>query len=113
MKEIEKVDSRLTPGQQIERLCRPGATYANLNPFDVLQVTPETPLEEIKKQFRRLSILVHPDKNPDDADKSQKAFDGNCVFVYQPKYTSSSVNAWFFLFIVTYNKYICFFVSQP
>ncbi|GAU99411.1 hypothetical protein RvY_10421 [Ramazzottius varieornatus] len=75
VKEIEKVDSRLTPGQQIERLCRPGATYANLNPFDVLQVTPETPLEEIKKQFRRLSILVHPDKNPDDAEKSQKAFD--------------------------------------
>ncbi|XP_055356948.1 dnaJ homolog subfamily C member 8-like [Paramacrobiotus metropolitanus] len=74
VKEIEKQDSKLTPKQQIDRLCRPGSTYANLNPFDVLQVTPETPLDEIKKQFRRLSILVHPDKNPDD-DRAQKAFD--------------------------------------
>ena len=77
---IEQQDSRLTPKQQIDRLCRPGSTYANLNPFDVLQVTPETPLEEIKKQFRRLSILVHPDKNPDD-ERSQKAFDGKNQFL--------------------------------
>ena len=35
MKEIEKQDSVLTPKQQIDRLTRPGATYFNLNPFDV------------------------------------------------------------------------------
>lgn len=57
VKEIEKRDSVLTPKQQIERLLRPGATYRNLNPFDVLQVEPDTSLEEIKKKYRRLSIL--------------------------------------------------------
>ncbi|MBW01363.1 DnaJ subfamily C member 8, partial [Eschrichtius robustus] len=31
--------------------------------------------EEIKKRFRQLSILVHPDKNQDDADRAQKAFE--------------------------------------
>lgn len=63
MKEIEKRDSVLTPVQQIERLLRPGSTYFNLNPFEVLQVDPESSLDEIKKKYRRLSILVHPDKN--------------------------------------------------
>jgi curved DNA-binding protein CbpA len=29
----------------------------------VLQIDPDLPFEEVKKKFRRLSILVHPDKN--------------------------------------------------
>ncbi|KAJ8917122.1 hypothetical protein NQ315_012612 [Exocentrus adspersus] len=72
VKEIEKRDSVLTPKQQIERLLRPGATYRNLNPFDWI---PTPPLEEIKKKYRRLSILVHPDKNQDDPDRAQQAFE--------------------------------------
>ena len=75
VKEIEKRDSVLTPKQQIERLMRPGSTYLNLNPFEVLQVDPETPIDDIKKKYRRLSILVHPDKNQDNADKAQQAFE--------------------------------------
>lgn len=75
VKEIEKRDSVLTPKQQIERLLRPGSTYFNLNPFEVLHVDPDTPLDEIKKKYRRLSILVHPDKNQDDADRAQQAFE--------------------------------------
>lgn len=63
VKEIEKRDSVLTPKQQLERLLRPGSTYFNLNPFEVLQVEPDASLDEIKKKYRRLSILVHPDKN--------------------------------------------------
>lgn len=53
---------------------RPGSKYFNLNPFEVLQVEPETPIEEIKKKYKRLSILIHPDKNQDDADRAQAAF---------------------------------------
>ncbi|CAG0893413.1 unnamed protein product, partial [Darwinula stevensoni] len=53
VKEIEKRDSVLTPKQQIDRLLRPGSTYFNLNPFEVLQVEPESPWEEIKKKYRR------------------------------------------------------------
>ncbi|CAB3367001.1 Hypothetical predicted protein [Cloeon dipterum] len=75
VKEIEKRDSVLTPSQQIERLMRPGSSYFNLNPFEVLQVDPETPLDEIRKKYKRLSILVHPDKNQDDADRAQEAFE--------------------------------------
>lgn len=75
VKEIEIRDSVLTPKQQIDRLTRPGATYFNLNPFDVLQVDPETPLSEVKQKYRRMSILVHPDKNQDDVERAQKSFD--------------------------------------
>lgn len=75
VKEIEKRDSVLTSKQQIDRLLRPGSTYFNLNPFEVLQVEPETPLDEVKKKYRRFSILVHPDKNQDDADRAQQAFE--------------------------------------
>ncbi|XP_072465662.1 dnaJ homolog subfamily C member 8 isoform X1 [Notamacropus eugenii] len=41
----------------------------------VLQIDPEVTDEEIKKRFRQLSILVHPDKNQDDAERAQKAFE--------------------------------------
>jgi len=75
VKAIEARDSVLTPTQQIERLLRPGSTYFNLNPFEVLQVDPELPLSDMKKAYRRLSILVHPDKNPDNTEKAQKAFE--------------------------------------
>uniref|UniRef100_A0AAY4CUY0 DnaJ homolog subfamily C member 8 n=1 Tax=Denticeps clupeoides TaxID=299321 RepID=A0AAY4CUY0_9TELE len=51
------------------------ASYFNLNPFEVLQLDPEATDEEIKKRFRQLSILVHPDKNQDDAERAQQAFE--------------------------------------
>jgi len=75
LKQTEQKDATLTPKQQIDRLLRPGYTYRNLNPFEVLQVDPEMSLEEIKKKFRRFSILVHPDKNQDDQERAQIAFD--------------------------------------
>lgn len=65
----------LTSIQQIDRLLRPGSTYFNLNPFEVLQLENTTPIEEIKKKYKRLSILVHPDKNQDDQDRAQTAFE--------------------------------------
>ncbi|RZF40583.1 hypothetical protein LSTR_LSTR007466 [Laodelphax striatellus] len=75
VKEIEKRDSVLTPKQQIDRLLRPGSTYFNLNPYEVLQIEPDTSLEDAKKKYKRLSILVHPDKNPDDSERAQNAFE--------------------------------------
>ncbi|KAL3882324.1 hypothetical protein ACJMK2_028678 [Sinanodonta woodiana] len=75
VKAIEHRDSDLTPKQQIDRLTRPGATYFNLNPYDVLKVDPDTPIGDIKKKYRQMSILVHPDKNPDDGERAQKAFE--------------------------------------
>ncbi|KAF7987721.1 hypothetical protein HCN44_003584 [Aphidius gifuensis] len=75
VKEIEKRDSVLTPKQQIDRLLRPGSSYFNLNPFEVLHIEPDTTVDEIKKKYRRMSILVHPDKNQDDAERAQQAFE--------------------------------------
>jgi DnaJ family protein C protein 8 len=57
VKEVERRDAVLTPKQQIDRLLRPGSTYFNLNPFEVLQIDPATPLEEIKKKYKRVSCL--------------------------------------------------------
>lgn len=65
----------MTSKQQIERLLRPGSTYFNLNPFEVLQLEPETPVEQIKKKYRSLSMLVHPDKNQDNKEPAQQAFE--------------------------------------
>lgn len=44
--------------------------------FSVLQLEPETPVEQIKKKYRSLSFLVHPDKNPEcEREKAQQAFE--------------------------------------
>lgn len=43
--------------------------------FQVLQVDPEATEEENKKQYKRLSILLHPDKNPDNRDLASTAFE--------------------------------------
>ncbi|KAI6207324.1 J domain-containing protein [Aphelenchoides fujianensis] len=75
LKKTENDDSKLTSDQQITRLLRPGSTYLNLNPFEVLQLEPECDLEQARKKYKRLSILVHPDKNPDDRERADKAFD--------------------------------------
>jgi len=75
VKDIEKRDSVLTSVTQIERLVKPGSKYLNLNPYEVLRITPQTPVDEAKKAYKKLSILVHPDKNPDDRERAQKAFD--------------------------------------
>lgn len=75
VKAIETVDSVLTSKQQIERLHRPGSTYFNLNPFEVLQIDPDCTMADIKKKYRQLSILVHPDKNPEDQERAQTSFE--------------------------------------
>ncbi|CAD6184639.1 unnamed protein product [Caenorhabditis auriculariae] len=75
LKEQESEDSVLTSAQQIDRLLKPGSTYLNLNPFEVLQIDPDTDIEAAKKKYKKLSLLVHPDKNPDDRERADKAFD--------------------------------------
>ncbi|XP_077362484.1 dnaJ homolog subfamily C member 8-like isoform X2 [Festucalex cinctus] len=82
VKQIEKRDSVLTSKQQIDRLLRPGSSYFNLNPFEVLQIDPDATDVDLKKRFRALSILVHPDKNQDDADRAQQAFEVHSTMLH-------------------------------
>ncbi|KAL6043685.1 DnaJ (Hsp40), subfamily C, member 8 [Balamuthia mandrillaris] len=60
--------------KEIERVLQPGWEYWNLNPFTVLRLPPEATLEEVKRQFRRISRLVHPDRNPENP-RAQDAFE--------------------------------------
>jgi len=59
VKEIEKRDSVLTSKQQIDRLLRPGASYFNLNPYEVLQLEHDTPLDEARKKYKRVSSTIN------------------------------------------------------
>lgn len=75
VKQVEKRDAVLTKEQQIERLTKPGSKYGNLNPFAVLMVSYDSDDNTVRKSFRKLSILTHPDKNPDQKELAQRAFD--------------------------------------
>jgi DnaJ family protein C protein 8 len=47
-----------------------------LNPYEKLNLRFDATLEEVKKQYRKLSLLVHPDKckHPE----ASTAFDSEC-----------------------------------
>jgi len=55
-------------------VTRVSAKYFNMNPFEVLQVDYDAELPEVNKAYRKLSLYVHPDKAPNDADAAV-AFD--------------------------------------
>ena len=40
--------------------------------YEVLGVDKSTPKDDLKKSYRKLAMKYHPDRNPDDADASEK-----------------------------------------
>lgn len=58
MTKLSKEDNKFTQENQLDRLLN--RNY--INPYDILDVGPEAGEAEIKKKFRMISILVHPDK---------------------------------------------------
>lgn len=58
----------------MSRLLQPNYKWKNLNPYNVLLLGPDANEEDVKSRYRRLSALVHPDKNI-GADNAKDAFD--------------------------------------
>jgi DnaJ family protein C protein 8 len=65
---------KLSDKDQIARLFRPGAKYFNMNPFEVLGLSHKASSEDVRKAYRRMSVQVHPDKNPGN-ELAQPAFE--------------------------------------
>merc|ERR1719482_313509 len=56
MKKLEAKSG--TPEEIVERLT----SKEIKNPYEVLQISPEMPEEQVAKHYRKMSILIHPDK---------------------------------------------------
>ena len=59
MNTMTQTDKKFTRESQMDRLT----TKTYFNPYDVLELGAEASEVEIKRKFRLLSMLVHPDKN--------------------------------------------------
>jgi len=63
--------SMLEREAEIERVLK----AFQFNPFDLMNVPTTATQDDIKRQYRNLSLLCHPDKcRPEARDKAQKAF---------------------------------------
>ena len=66
--------------KQIERLLRRNHEWFNLNPFRVLDISHQAPLDLISRRYKALSLLLHPDKvrnskNAHLAEQAEEAFE--------------------------------------
>jgi len=64
-----------TRENQLDRLLQAHHKYYNLNPYHVFGMATTANDEDIKKRFHKLSALVHPDKNPNNAERAREAFE--------------------------------------
>lgn len=66
---------------QIQRLLCPNHEWYNLNPFRVLDISHQAPMDMISRRYKALSLLLHPDKvraansDADIIEKSEQAFE--------------------------------------
>ena len=79
MAQVQQVQSladiaAMSGADHIARLHRPGAKHFNMNPFEVLGITHKATHDDVKQAYRKLSVKVHPDKNPEN-ELSQSAFE--------------------------------------
>ena len=43
-----------------------GEQMKGFDPYEILQVDPSTPIQKIRKSYRKLALKYHPDRNPGD-----------------------------------------------
>lgn len=65
----------LTSEVQLERLC---AREKWVNPYEVLLLGPDATDELIRSKFRKLSLVLHPDRCRDE--RALQAFQSNSLF---------------------------------
>lgn len=70
-KSIKTNSAQMSSEAQLERLC---SREKWVNPYEVLLLGAEATDEEIKSRFKRLSLLVHPDKCPGEEPRALQAF---------------------------------------
>ena len=58
MRQLSSENNKYTQDYQLDRLLN----NEFVNPYDILELTQEANDAEIKKKFKQLSILIHPDK---------------------------------------------------
>ena len=58
MKKLSNDNNKFTQEYQLDRLLNNDF----VNPYDILELTQDATDVEIKKKFKMLSILIHPDK---------------------------------------------------
>ncbi|KAJ6513138.1 DnaJ domain-containing protein [Mycena sanguinolenta] len=66
---LSKTASSIASSEEVERMLK----SFKLNPFDILDIDESSTPEEIKKRYKQLSLLIHPDKNPHP--RAPEAFD--------------------------------------
>ncbi|KAJ7274289.1 DnaJ-domain-containing protein [Mycena haematopus] len=66
---LSKTASSIASSEEVERMLK----SFKLNPFDILDIDESSTPEEIKKRYKQLSLMIHPDKNPHP--RAPEAFD--------------------------------------
>ncbi len=64
-----------TGNSQIDRLLQTNYKWKNLNPFEVMMLDVDANPEDVKLRYKKLSSLVHPDKNLGNESRASEAFD--------------------------------------
>lgn len=49
-----------------------GDTMKGFDPYEILEVEPDAPIEKIKKSYRKLALKYHPDRNQDDPEAAAR-----------------------------------------
>lgn len=64
---------------QIDRILCSNHEWYNLNPYRVLDISHEAPMDMLSRRYKALSLLLHPDKvrasNSDLGEKAEEAFE--------------------------------------
>lgn len=53
-------------------LSQTGDAVKGFDPYEILGVDASTPVEKIKKSYRKLALMYHPDRNPGDPEANAK-----------------------------------------